>query len=580
MGNWRRFTDALDDRTGYRAFVRAAADEPVRGGARFAYVFGSALVFTFILQAVTGVVLATAYSPSVTDAWASVYYIQNQMTLGWLVRGIHHFGSSAMIVLCVIHMTQVFVYGAYRAPREVNWLIGLVMLLLVLGFGLTGYLLPWDQKGYWATKVATSIVGGVPGGGPVQELLQGGVAYGNLTLTRFYAIHVFILPFTLILLMIGHMALFRRHGVTPSPARSDEELGDQVEMFWPYQMLKDIVFAFVVLGLLVACAVFMGADLDAPANPAGGYEARPEWYFLFLFQLLKYFEGPMVLMGTVVIPGLAVGFLFAIPFLERSRGPERTRPSARIWVPFLLIFLGAGGLTAISLRQDATDKAFQKGRQQADLEAENASVMAASGGIDAEGRVIFYEAARLFEDKGCAGCHAADAVETKGPLLHGFGTLAWIERFMRNPDDPSLFGGTVLETGMEAFEGNEADLKALVAWLGSLSHRHKLETGSAEILKRGREVYGEHECGECHNSPDMVVGHKEYDIEAFGPDLAGYLSSEWVRALIRNSAHPAYFGGALEASDLENAMPDFEDLSNDELSLLVSWLLAGAPGAE
>ena len=156
--------DALDDRTGYRALLRAAGDEAVHGGASFAYVFGSALVFTFVIQVLTGISLATVYAPTVTDAWGSVYTIQHEMTLGWLVRGLHHFGSSAMIVLCVLHMTQVFLHGAYRKPREINWITGMVMLLIVLAFGLTGYLLPWDQKGYWATQVATRIMGGTPGG--------------------------------------------------------------------------------------------------------------------------------------------------------------------------------------------------------------------------------------------------------------------------------------------------------------------------------------------------------------------------------------------------------------------------------
>ncbi len=153
-------------------------------GARFAYVFGSALLFTFILQTITGIALATTYSPSVTDAWGSVYYIQHHMTMGALVRAVHHYGSSAMIILCVLHMSQVLFYGAHKKPREANWILGVLMLLIILGFGLTGYLLPWDQKGYWATKVATGIMGGVPGGEGLQELLQGGSFYGNSTMRQ------------------------------------------------------------------------------------------------------------------------------------------------------------------------------------------------------------------------------------------------------------------------------------------------------------------------------------------------------------------------------------------------------------
>ncbi len=172
----KRFQDWLDSRTSYRALLHMALDEKVPGGARWRYVFGSAVTVLILMQVATGITLEAYYSPSTTDAWASVNYIQTQVLLGSLLRGIHHWGASAIVVAVVLHLLQTLWAGAFRAPREMNWLAGFVLLQLILGLALTGYLLPWDQKGYWATQVATSIAGTVPLIGPkLQMFLQGGI---------------------------------------------------------------------------------------------------------------------------------------------------------------------------------------------------------------------------------------------------------------------------------------------------------------------------------------------------------------------------------------------------------------------
>ena len=584
---WRSFLDGLEERTGYRALLGHVLNEPVPGGARFAYVFGSALLFTFVIQVVTGIALATAYSPSATDAWGSVFHIQNTMTLGWLVRGVHHFGSSAMIVLCVLHMTQVFVYGAYRKPRELNWIIGVVMLLLVLAFGLTGYLLPWDQKGYWATQVATAIMESTPGGGALQTLLQGGSEYGNATLTRFYAIHVFILPISLTLLIIGHVALFRRHGVTVRPSITDEDLSRRgVKTFWPYQVLYDLIFAAVVLAVIVALVVTVGVSLEAPADPASGYEARPEWYFLFLFQLLKYFEGPMAIIGTVVIPGIAIGFLFALPLLDKRGDGKRAYPSRKVAIPFFGLLAGAAALTVVALVNDANSVSFQEGRRLAAEQARLASKLAAQPeGIDAQGRVVLLEGLRLYREKGCESCHGSDDKgadgETKrrrsAPTLADYGSRRRIEKFIINPDDPDFFGRTVFKGQMDPWEGDDADRDAIVSWLMSLSGRPHSE--NPEIVKRGYDVFSDGDCVSCHNDPKDTPLSEDYS-DREGPDLLGYQGYEWVRGVIRNASHKSYFGGVLSPKTAKKAMPPYDDLTNDELDLLVTWLLAGAPGAD
>src|SRR6516165_9013837 len=239
--------------------------EDIPGGARWRYVWGSTLVFVFTLQLVTGILLMTSYSPSDTSAWASVHYIQYQMDFGWLIRGLHHFGSQTMMVLIALHMLQVVMAGAHLPPREVNWWLGLALLGITFGLGLTGYLLPWDQKGYWATRVATNISSNTPViGDYLKTLLVGGNEYGNHTLTRFYALHVGILPLAFIALMVAHLVIFRRHGVT-APARAEGE-----EMFWPGQAFRDLIFCLLVFGVMVGAVVYgHGNAIDGfePANP-------------------------------------------------------------------------------------------------------------------------------------------------------------------------------------------------------------------------------------------------------------------------------------------------------------------------
>src|SRR6266446_4155236 len=195
--------DWCDHRTGYRRLVSVLLIEHIPGGAKWRYVWGSCLVFVFAVQLITGVLLMTAYSPSDSTAWASVYFIQYQMDFGWLIRGLHHFGSQAMVVLLGIHMLQVVIAGAHLPPREVNWWLGLGLMGLVLALSLTGYLLPWDKKGYYDTQVAINIAGSIPGiGGCAQRTIVGGPEYGNATLSRFYALHVGIIPALIVVLLI------------------------------------------------------------------------------------------------------------------------------------------------------------------------------------------------------------------------------------------------------------------------------------------------------------------------------------------------------------------------------------------
>jgi ubiquinol-cytochrome c reductase cytochrome b subunit len=346
-------------RTGLDETMHDALYENIPSGARWRYVSGSMLVFAFVTQVITGIFLWMSYSPSSQTAWESVYFIQYEMTGGWLLRGIHHFMAQAMVVLLGVHLLQVVVDGAYKAPREVNYWLGLILMQIVLGLSLTGYLLPWDQKGYWATNVATNLMTLVPFvGKELQQVVLGGSAYGHHTLTRFFALHAGVLPILLVIFLGMHIALFRRHGITAkvTPGRPDQ-------YFWPQQVLLDALACLFLLVLVVLATVHFdvqglvsgnlplehrGAELGAPADPSEQYSAaRPEWYFLFLFQLLKYFHGESEWIGALAIPGAIMGILFLLPFFGR------TKIGHAFSVLFILgLLAGAGVLTVLAWSED------------------------------------------------------------------------------------------------------------------------------------------------------------------------------------------------------------------------------------
>jgi len=216
-----RFGDWLDERFGWRA-VWAAIFLRKIPHVNWAYTLGSATLFVAGLQIVTGILLTIYYVPTPDHAYDSVLYITNQVQAGWFIRGLHHWGASAMVVLTVVHMLRVYFYGAYKYPREITWLSGVFLLLVVIGFGFTGYLLPWDQKAYWATTVGTQIAGVAPGVGEwVLRIMRGGEDLSAVTLARFFGVHVWVLPAALILLLTLHMYLVIRIGITAVPAREE-----------------------------------------------------------------------------------------------------------------------------------------------------------------------------------------------------------------------------------------------------------------------------------------------------------------------------------------------------------------------
>jgi quinol-cytochrome oxidoreductase complex cytochrome b subunit len=211
----------LDERLGLNDMYTALLDRPEPKG-NWWNTLGSASLFLFVIQGLTGIFLTVYYTPSPDHAYDSITYIMNDVWFGWLIRGIHHWGASLMIIVVFIHMLRVFVTASYKYPRELTWLIGVVLLLLTLGMGFTGYLLPWHQLAYWATTVGTSIAGTVPFLGEfILKALRGGPDLSALTLSRFFSAHIWILPALIAALIGAHLYLIMRHGESAYPGRED-----------------------------------------------------------------------------------------------------------------------------------------------------------------------------------------------------------------------------------------------------------------------------------------------------------------------------------------------------------------------
>lgn len=581
--------DWFDQRTGARRLLHEALFENIPGGARWRYVWGSTLTFCFGIQIITGLFLWMAYSPSSQTAWESVYYIQHEMWGGWFLRGLHHYTAQAMTILLVLHLMQVVIDGAYKAPREVNFWTGIILLLLVLALSLTGYLLPWDQKGYWATRVATGIMGITPVLGPALErLVVGAGDYGHHTLTRFFALHAGFIPGAIIAFIVAHVYLFRRHGIT---AKAPKKKPDAA--FWPNQVLCDAVACLAVLAVILFLNLRShGAPLDAPADPADSYPARPEWYFLFLFQLLKLsiFKGHVgEILGAIVVPGIVVTILIALPYIGRTQRGHRFN------LAFLWSMLGiVGALTFVAFRDDRKDAGFQADLARARTEAARA-VTLARGGIPPTGAVTLLrndpltQGPKLFAQN-CASCHRYDGHDGLGGQpkdkiaasdLKGFASREWIAGLLdpARVDSPHYFGATEFKEGnmveyvtgelakLYLDEEKKVEIPKVVAALSAeagLKSQKTSDARDAALIAEGKA----HITGSLMSCVDCHKFHDEGE-DPTAPDLTGYGSREWLVAFIGNPAHERFYG------ERNDRMPEFgtkQMLSEREIGLIADWI--------
>jgi ubiquinol-cytochrome c reductase cytochrome b subunit len=373
-----RIYEWFDSRLKLKSLEKSLLDEPIPGGASWIYVFGSATLFLFVLQAVTGMFLAVYYAPTPDHAYDSVQFIENQVTFGWFVRGLHHWGASGMVVAVGLHMLQVFLYGAFKPPREMMWMVGVVLFLLVMGFAFTGYLLPWDQTAYWATQIGINMVGTVPLVGDfLMKVMRGGETLGALTLSRFFAVHVLFLPALIIMGIMLHLFILRRVG--PAGPWDEQKAAAGSETFYPRQVYMDAVvmlFVFVVLAILATLVPFPLTDKANPSDTS--FVPVPEWYFLFYYELLKYVHGPLEPLATWVLPAMAIFVMLLWPFIDRQktlRAPASRRLGMTLAALFLVVVFS---LLGVSLKNLYAVKRIDPGL--------------------AHGKA-------LYAQFGCAGCH-------------------------------------------------------------------------------------------------------------------------------------------------------------------------------
>ena len=313
----------LDEHTRLGPVISASLHVRVPRTANTMY-FGGIALFLFVIQATTGTLLSLYFKGTPEAAYKSVQFITSEVNFGWLIRSIHHWGADLMILFVVLHLLRIFFQAAYKYPRQMVWLVGMLLLMVTLGFGFTGYLLPWDQRAYWATVVGTEIAGSVPViGETLLMLLRGGTDVTGDTMSRFFGIHVLVLPISLAALLGLHMLLVHQLGLA-SPKRPEPRTpegkaalaNEPVRPFFPNYIVDELVAWYILLAVLVVLASIFPAGLEDPANPLQTPQhVKPEWYFLGVYQLLKLI--PIKVIG-IMTPIVAVGLLVFWPFLDRN----------------------------------------------------------------------------------------------------------------------------------------------------------------------------------------------------------------------------------------------------------------------
>ncbi|SRR5581483_3404171 len=434
--------DWLDSRLKLKPIERTLLDEPIPGGASWVYVFGSATLFLFVLQAVTGMFLAVYYAPTPDHAYDSVRFIETQVTFGAFVRGLHHWGASGMVVAIGLHMLQVFLYGAYKPPRELMWMVGVVLFLLVMAFAFTGYLLPWDQTAYWATQVGINMVGTVPLVGDfLVRVLRGGETLGALTLSRFFAVHVLFLPALTVACIALHLFILRRVG--PAGPWSEDRAALGSETFYPRQVYMDAVVILGVFLVIATLALTVPFPLTDKANPSDtSFVPVPEWYFLFYYELLKYVHGPLEPVATWILPALFVLVLLFWPFIDRNpaRHPSSRPVAIGAGAVFLVVVFSLLGISLKNLYAvPRVDPAVAHGKE-------------------------------IYAKYGCSGCHRIHGEGgAVGPDLSYVGEVRpereWHLRHFRDPQ--SVSPGSI----MPKFPLTEQELNDLTSYMLSLKRQ-------------------------------------------------------------------------------------------------------------
>ncbi len=505
-----------------RAWLKRVAEEHVPAGTGWSFTLGMVLLFGIVLQLITGIALALYYAPTPDHAWSSVRYIMSDVRFGWLVRGLHFWGATLVVVAAALHLLRVVIMGSYRKPRQANWVIGLALLVVILFFAMSGYLLPWDQRGYWATVVRVGIAGLTPFMGDfAKNMMRGGPDIGALTLMRWYTLHVMVLPLAAIGLITAHMYFRFRDGLS-GPVKAGKGTG---HAYFPFHVSREVIAMLVAFAVLIVLAIKGVPALEPQADPTDStYIPRPEWYFAGLFQFVKLFPGKWEVVGALFLPGAAASLLMLLPWLDKGR----TRAFADrkpVLLGFGVLFVSVVALTTIG----ALDQPQRQGDKWNHREIAGVTWMAADR---------------------CVKCHKADGVAS--PIEGGRISKPqdWVKAHVLDPE--------MITAGLRDVPShNERETEAIVAAVakmrgGPMPAVDDTDIQMAQILSR--------HCLSCHIVDG--VGSKTND------DLTHIGKKRTAAEIAPRIANPKMLKP-------NSDMPAFETkLTAEEIQKLAAWLAA------
>jgi ubiquinol-cytochrome c reductase cytochrome b subunit len=465
VGGW------FDARLKVRESILPMLTHPIPRGAAgrmgWWYVFGSASLTLLLIQIVTGIGLALVYVPAADNAYESLLYLNYQQPLGWFLRALHYYAGSGMVVMVLLHMTQVFLHGAYKYPRELTWVVGVFLLLCTLGMFFTGQVLRWDPDAYWGLAVAGSMAGRVPLAGPeVVRLLLGGEVIGGDTLSRFYALHVFVIPGALLGLLAVHLWLVLKCGISAPPVpgevvdprTADADYEKELKTGVPFlgeAFLKDAFFS--ALAVIVVVAVAGVGGVTGPTGPPDptlpGANPRPEWPFLWLFALLSLSPPEAETFIILVFPVLLVVALLLVPFVSNrgERAPSR-RPVAVLSVVVIGTVLGVLTFQGATSPWSPQMTAWSGDPVPPDLVRDRPP-------LELQGALVF-------QNKNCRNCHALEGKGgQRGPDLTRVGTRLTRDQLIDQVSNGTPGGGNMPAYGKQV---NAYEMTALADFLAGL----------------------------------------------------------------------------------------------------------------